>query len=406
MSNSLREHRAVEHEEDINVLINSDEDYVKYLELRIKQLEEERKRLLRKVEYYRSEIEKLLAPPLIEAYVEDLTPDGRVVVKSSSGPNLIVTVVNSVDISRLRPGSRVALNQRGSSIVEVLPDRVDPLVQLMEVIEKPSVHYSNIGGLSEQIQELREVIELPLKKPELFVELGIEPPKGVLLYGPPGCGKTLLAKAVATESNATFITLVGSELVQKYIGEGARLVRELFNYARKKAPAIVFIDEVDAIASRRLEIGTSGEREVQRTFMQLLAEIDGFKPLDKVKVIAATNRIDILDPALLRPGRLDRIIEVPLPSRSGRIEIFKIHLRKVKIKGAVDYNLLAEITEGFSGAEIKLAVIEAGYFAIREDRTYVMFQDLLKGVEKVKNKKTLRNIVYETIRHEARFIYK
>ena len=406
MSSSLRERGAVEHEEDINVLINSDEDYVKYLELRIKQLEEERKRLLRKVEYYRSEIEKLLAPPLIEAYVEDLTPDGRVVVKSSSGPNLIVTVVNSVDISRLRPGSRVALNQRGSSIVEVLPDRVDPLVQLMEVIEKPSVHYSNIGGLSEQIQELREVIELPLKKPELFVELGIEPPKGVLLYGPPGCGKTLLAKAVATESNATFITLVGSELVQKYIGEGARLVRELFNYARKKAPAIVFIDEVDAIASRRLEIGTSGEREVQRTFMQLLAEIDGFKPLDKVKVIAATNRIDILDPALLRPGRLDRIIEVPLPSRSGRIEIFKIHLRKVKIKGAVDYNLLAEITEGFSGAEIKLAVIEAGYFAIREDRTYVMFQDLLKGVEKVKNKKTLRNIVYETIRHEARFIYK
>jgi len=406
MSNSLRERGAVEHEEDINVLINSDEDYVKYLELRIKQLEEERKRLLRKVEYYRSEIEKLLAPPLIEAYVEDLTPDGRVVVKSSSGPNLIVTVVNSVDISQLRPGSRVALNQRGSSIVEVLPDRVDPLVQLMEVIEKPSVHYSDIGGLSEQIQELREVIELPLKKPELFVELGIEPPKGVLLYGPPGCGKTLLAKAVATESNATFITLVGSELVQKYIGEGARLVRELFNYARKKAPAIVFIDEVDAIASRRLEIGTSGEREVQRTFMQLLAEIDGFKPLDKVKVIAATNRIDILDPALLRPGRLDRIIEVPLPSRSGRIEIFKIHLRKVKIKGAVDYNLLAEITEGFSGAEIKLAVIEAGYFAIREDRTYVMFQDLLKGVEKVKNKKTLRNIVYETIRHEARFIYK
>jgi len=406
MSNGLREHEAVEREDDINVLIDSDEDYVKYLELRIKQLEEERKRLLRKVEYYRSEIEKLLAPPLIEAYVEDLTPDGRVVVKSSSGPNLVVTVVNGVDISRLRPGSRVALNQRGSSIVEVLPDRVDPLVQLMEVIEKPSVHYSDIGGLSEQIQELREVIELPLKKPELFAELGIEPPKGVLLYGPPGCGKTLLAKAVATESNATFITLVGSELVQKYIGEGARLVRELFNYARKKAPAIVFIDEVDAIASRRLEIGTSGEREVQRTFMQLLAEIDGFKPLDRVKVIAATNRIDILDPALLRPGRLDRIIEVPLPSKSGRIEIFKIHLRKVKIMGAVDYNLLAEITENFSGAEIKLAVVEAGYFAIREGRTYVVFQDLLKGIEKVRDKKALRNIMYETIRHEARLVYK
>jgi proteasome regulatory subunit len=405
MSNGLGDRGVVERD-DINVLINSDEDYVKYLELKIKQLEEERKRLLRKVEYYRSEIEKLLAPPLIEAYVEDLTPDGRVIVKSSSGPNLIVTIVNGVDISRLRPGSRVALNQRGSSIVEVLPDRVDPLVQLMEIVEKPSVYYSDIGGLSEQIQELREVVELPLKKPELFAELGIEPPKGVLLYGPPGCGKTLLAKAVATESNATFITLVGSELVQKYIGEGARLVRELFNYARKKAPTIVFIDEIDAIASRRLEIGTSGEREVQRTFMQLLAEIDGFKPLDRVKVIAATNRIDILDPALLRPGRLDRIIEVPLPSKSGRIEIFKIHLRRVKIKGTIDYDLLAEITEGFSGAEIKLAVVEAGYFAIREGRGYIVFQDLLKGVEKVKNKRTLRNIMYDTIRHEARLVYK
>jgi proteasome regulatory subunit len=405
MSNGLGDRGVVERD-DINVLINSDEDYVKYLELKIKQLEEERKRLLRRVEYYRSEIEKLLAPPLIEAYVEDLTPDGRVIVKSSSGPNLIVTIVNGVDISRLRPGSRVALNQRGSSIVEVLPDRVDPLVQLMEIVEKPNVYYSDIGGLSEQIQELREVVELPLKKPELFAELGIEPPKGVLLYGPPGCGKTLLAKAVATESNATFITLVGSELVQKYIGEGARLVRELFNYARKKAPTIVFIDEIDAIASRRLEIGTSGEREVQRTFMQLLAEIDGFKPLDRVKVIAATNRIDILDPALLRPGRLDRIIEVPLPSKSGRIEIFKIHLRRVKIKGAIDYDLLAEITEGFSGAEIKLAVVEAGYFAIREGRSYIVFQDLLKGVEKVKNKRTLRNIMYDTIRHEARLVYK
>ncbi|MCC6035184.1 MAG: proteasome-activating nucleotidase [Desulfurococcaceae archaeon] len=405
MSNGLGDRGVVERD-DINVLINSDEDYVKYLELKIKQLEEERKRLLRRVEYYRSEIEKLLAPPLIEAYVEDLTPDGRVIVKSSSGPNLIVTIVNGVDISRLRPGSRVALNQRGSSIVEVLPDRVDPLVQLMEIVEKPSVYYSDIGGLSEQIQELREVVELPLKKPELFAELGIEPPKGVLLYGPPGCGKTLLAKAVATESNATFITLVGSELVQKYIGEGARLVRELFNYARKKAPTIVFIDEIDAIASRRLEIGTSGEREVQRTFMQLLAEIDGFKPLDRVKVIAATNRIDILDPALLRPGRLDRIIEVPLPSKSGRVEIFKIHLRRVKIKGAIDYDLLAEITEGFSGAEIKLAVVEAGYFAIREGRSYIVFQDLLKGVEKVKNKRTLRNIMYDTIRHEARLVYK
>jgi proteasome regulatory subunit len=406
MDNNYREPEIGDGEKEISVLIGNEEDYTKYLELRVKQLEEERKKLQRKVEYYRSEIEKLLAPPLIEAYVEDLIPDGRVVVKSTSGPNLIVTVINGVDTSRLRPGCRVALNQRGSAIVDVLPDRVDPLVQLMEVVERPSVRYSDVGGLDEQIRELREVIELPLRNPDLFAELGIEPPKGVLLYGPPGCGKTLLAKAVAAESNATFIALVGSELVQKYIGEGARLVRELFNYARRKAPAIIFIDELDSIASKRLEIGTSGEREVQRTFMQLLAEIDGFKPLDRVKVIGATNRIDILDPAILRPGRLDRIIEVPLPSKKGRVEIFQVHLRKVKIKEPIDYGLLAELTEGFTGAEIKLAIVEAGYYAIRSGRTHIVLEDLLKGIEKVKNKKTLRNPVYELQGSEVKLVYK
>ncbi len=406
MSNDYGDPEISSSGKEIGVLVESEEDYTKYLELRVKQLEEERKKLLRKIEYYRSEIEKLLAPPLIEAYVEDLIPDGRVVVKSTSGPNLVVTVVNGVDTSRLRPGCRVALNQRGSAIVDILPDRADPLVQLMEVIEKPNVRYSDIGGLDEQIRELREVIELPLRNPEIFAELGIEPPKGVLLYGPPGCGKTLLAKAVAAESNATFIALVGSELVQKYIGEGARLVRELFNYARRKAPAIIFIDELDSIASRRLEIGTSGEREVQRTFMQLLAEIDGFKPLDRVKVIGATNRIDILDPAILRPGRLDRIIEVPLPSGKGRAEIFRVHLRSVKIKEPVSYDLLAELTEGFTGAEIRLAVIEAGYYAIRCGRNYVVFEDLLKGIEKVKNKKTLRNSDYELRGGEVKLVYK
>jgi proteasome regulatory subunit len=404
MNNDFRDESA-SGKEEISVLIEGDEDYVKYLELQVKRLEEERKRLLRKVEFYRREIEKLISPPLIEAYVEDILPGGKVVVKSSSGPSFIVDVTGDVDISQLHPGSRVALNQRGSAIVGILPDRVDPLVHLMEVIEKPNVRYSDIGGLDEQIRELREVIELPLKHPELFAELGIEPPKGVLLYGPPGCGKTLLAKAVATESGATFIALVGSELVQKYIGEGARLVRELFNYARKKAPAIVFIDEIDSIASRRLEIGTSGEREVQRTFMQLLAEIDGFKPLDRVKIIAATNRIDVLDPAILRPGRLDRIIEIPLPDKKGRIEIFKIHLRRVKVKEPVDYDLLAHLTEGFSGAEIKLAVTEAGYYAIRSGRAYIVLEDLLKGIEKVRNKRTLRGLSLETLRSETKLTH-
>ncbi|MEM4717488.1 MAG: proteasome-activating nucleotidase [Desulfurococcaceae archaeon] len=375
----------------LEALIENDEDYIRYLESRVKHLEEERKRLSLKIQYYRSEIEKLISPPLIEAIVEYILPGDKVVVKSTNGPNLIVQVSSEVDKSKIRPGSRVALNQRGSVIVDVLPDYPDPYIQLMEVVEKPNVRYSDIGGLDEQIREIREVIELPLKNPELFKEIGIEPPKGILLYGPPGCGKTLLAKAVANESGAVFISLVASELVQKYIGEGARLVRELFTLARKRAPAIIFIDELDAIAARRIEIGTSGEREVQRTLMQLLAEIDGFKPLDRVKIIGATNRIDILDPAILRPGRLDRIIEIPLPDRKGRTEIFKIHTRSLKIMGKLDYELLADITNGFSGAEIKLAIVEAGYTALREGRAYVAQEDIIKGVDKVKSKKNLRD---------------
>ncbi|MEM1612961.1 MAG: proteasome-activating nucleotidase [Desulfurococcaceae archaeon] len=383
-------------DKNVSTLIENDEDYVRYLETKVKYLEEERKKLLLKLEYYRSEIEKLLSPPLIEAYLEYLLTDNKAVVKSSSGPSLVVYVADTVDKSKLRPGARVALNQRGSVIVDVLPEYSDPYVQLMEVIEKPSVRYSDIGGLEEQIREIREVVELPLKHPELFEELGIEPPKGVLLYGPPGCGKTLLARAVAAESSAVFVSLVASELVQKYIGEGARIVRELFVLARRKAPAVIFIDEIDAIASKRLEIGTSGEREVQRTLMQLLAELDGFKPLDRVKVIAATNRIDILDPAILRPGRLDRIIEIPLPDRKGRIEIFKIHMRKLKVADSIDYELLAELSEGFSGAEIRLAITEAGYRALREGRRRVTLSDLISGIEKVKVKKELRGLQSQT----------
>lgn len=363
------------------------EDRIEELKMEIEILNNEQEKLRTKVSYYKSEIDKLLSPPLIEAVVEYLVDNNRAVVRSSTGPNLVVQILESVDRKALRPGARVALNQRGSAIVEVLPEYPDTYVQLMEVIEKPGVRYEDIGGLDEQIRELREVVELPLKEPQLFEELGIEPPKGVLLYGPPGTGKTLLAKAVATEANATFIAIVGSELVQKFIGEGARIVRELFQLARKKAPSIIFIDEIDAIAAKRVDIGTSGEREVQRTLMQLLAEIDGFRPLDKVKVIAATNRIDVLDPAILRPGRFDRKIEIPLPDERGRKEIFRIHTRRMKLSDDVDFDALAKMTEGFSGADIKAAVTEAGYFAIREKRKFVTFEDFVRAIKKIKEKK-------------------
>ncbi|MEM3210059.1 MAG: AAA family ATPase, partial [Saccharolobus sp.] len=284
---------------------SDDNQLVRLLEEKIKSLQIEIENLRKELNYYKAEMDKMLSPPLIEATVLDVLPDGRILVRSSSGPNLIVNVASHIDQSLIKPGRSVALNQRGSTILEVLPQKEDPIIKSMEITEKPNIHYSDIGGLNEQIRELKEVIELPLKKPEIFRELGIEPPKGVLLYGPPGTGKTLLAKAVATESNATFIHVVASEFAQKFVGEGARIVRDVFQMAKRKAPAIIFIDEIDAIGAKRLDIGTSGEREIQRTLMQLLAELDGFNPLDNVKVIAATNRIDILDPALLRPGRFD-----------------------------------------------------------------------------------------------------
>lgn len=351
-------------------------------------VESERIRYEREVRRLRSEIERLRSPPLIVGYISDVLEDGRVIVKSSTGPKFVVNTSQYLNRNDLQPGARVALNQQTLAIISVLPAPKDPMVYGFEVDEKPEVSYSDIGGLDKQIEEVREAVELPLLKPHLFEEIGIEPPKGVLLYGSPGTGKTLLAKAVAHHTNATFIRVVGSEFVQKYIGEGARLVREVFQLAKEKAPAIIFIDELDAIAAKRTGSDTSGDREVQRTLMQLLAEMDGFDPRGDVKIMGATNRIDILDPAILRPGRFDRIIEVPLPTFEGRLQIFKIHTRKMKLADDVDFNELASMTENASGADIKAIVTEAGMFAIRDERNRVTRNDFLKAVEKVLRKDT------------------
>jgi proteasome regulatory subunit len=359
------------------------------LEQRILELEAERRdwyferdRLQRETQILRSEIEKLTVPPHIEGNVTDMLEDGRAVVKSSTGPSLLVNVMKSVDVSKLIPGKRVALSQRNFAVLEVLPDSLDMYIKAMEVVETPKISYSDIGGLDYQIMEIRELVELPLLKPEVFEKVGIEPQKGVLLHGPPGCGKTLLAKAVASETKATFIKVVASELVQKYIGEGARMVRELFQLARTRAPSIVFIDEIDAVGGRRADISISGEREVQRTLLQLLSEMDGFSARGDVKIIGATNRIDLLDPALLRPGRFDRVIEIPSPDQVGRETIFKIHAAKMNVAPDVKVSELARITEGATGADIKAICTEAGMFAIRGERDTIIKGDFIKAIEK------------------------
>jgi len=346
-------------------------------------IENEKMRLDREVKSLRGEIERFRSPPLVIATVTEVLDDGRVVVKSSTGPNFVIGYSRFLDEKSLEPGVRVALNQQTFSIVHVLPSEKDPIVTGMEVEEKPDVAYEQIGGLEEQVVEIKETVELPLKKPELFVNIGIEPPKGVLLYGPPGTGKTLLAKAVAHETNATFIKIVASEFVKKYIGEGARLVRGVFELAKEKSPSIIFIDEIDAIAAKRLKSSTSGDREVQRTLMQLLAEMDGFEGRGDVGIVAATNRPDILDPALLRPGRFDRFIEVPIPNEDGRMEILKIHTRNMSLDEDVDIRHVASLSEGASGADLKAICTESGMFAIREERSTVTMNDFLDAVDKI-----------------------
>jgi proteasome regulatory subunit len=335
----------------------------------------------------RLELQKLKQPPLFTGTLIEVLENGKAIVKSSTGPSFVVVIDSSIPQDSLLPNSRVALHQRNFAILEVLPQSRDPLVRSMEIDTKPSETYADIGGLKNELLDLRETVELPLLQPELFEEVGIEPPKGVLLHGPPGSGKTLMVKAIAHETQATFIRVIGSELVQKYIGEGARLVREVFAYARDNSPSILFIDELDAIGSKRLDIATSGDREVQRTLMQLLSELDGFSPRGDVKIIGATNRVDILDPALLRPGRFDRHIEVPLPTFEERLEILKIHSRAMNIDKKVDFSQIASKMENASGADIRAITQEAGMFAIRERRSIVKSQDFEGAISKVLAKK-------------------
>lgn len=348
-------------------------------------LENENLRLDREVKSLKSEISRFRTPPLVIATISEILEDNQVVVKSTTGPSFLLKYGDK-DANKVEIGARVALNQQTFTIVDIITSEKDPLVSGMEIDEVPDISYDKIGGLKEQIRETVETVELPLKNPKIFEDVGITPPKGVLFYGPPGTGKTLLAKAVAHETNATFIKIVASEFVKKYIGEGSRLVRGVFELAKEKAPAIIFIDEIDAIAAKRLQGSTSGDREVQRTLMQLLAEMDGFESRGNVGIIAATNRPDILDPALIRPGRFDRIIEVPVPDEEGKLEILKIHTKNMTLDPDVDLRNIAANAKSASGADLKSICTEAGMFAIREEHYSVSAKNFEDALDKVMNK--------------------
>ena len=355
-------------------------------------IENQKLKFEREARKLRSELERLRVGPMIVGTIVDVLDENRVIVKSSTGPRFVVNLSQFIE-EEIKPGAQVGLNQQSFAVMCVLPSPRDPAVFGMEIEEAPDVRFSQIGGLETQISEIREIVELPLKRPDLFTAVGIEPPKGVLLHGPPGTGKTILAKAVAQSTDATFLRVVGSEFVQKYIGEGARLVRELFELAKSKSPAIIFIDELDAIGARRMDGATSGDREVQRTLMQILAEMDGFDARGEVKLIAATNRLDMLDPALLRPGRFDRIIEIPMPGREAREAILKIHTSGMSLDEDVNLKLISDMAEGSSGADLKSVSTEAGMYAIREERKIVYQSDFEGAAIKILHKE--RNHISE-----------
>ncbi|NXV69304.1 PRS10 protein, partial [Molothrus ater] len=389
----------------------------KEIDGRLKELREQLKELTKQYEKSENDLKALQSVGQIVGEVLKQLTEEKFIVKATNGPRYVVGCRRQLDKSKLKPGTRVALDMTTLTIMRYLPREVDPLVYNMSHEDPGDVSYSEIGGLSEQIRELREVIELPLTNPELFQRVGIIPPKGCLLYGPPGTGKTLLARAVASQLDCNFLKVcngaaptplgsvcspasssscvlpkvVSSSIVDKYIGESARLIREMFNYARDHQPCIIFMDEIDAIGGRRFSEGTSADREIQRTLMELLNQMDGFDTLHRVKMIMATNRPDTLDPALLRPGRLDRKIHIDLPNEQARLDILKIHAGPITKHGEIDYEAIVKLSDGFNGADLRNVCTEAGMFAIRADHDFVVQEDFMKAVRKVADSKKLES---------------
>jgi len=362
----------------------------------LQRLKARRNDLNAKVRMLREELHQLQEPGSYVGEVVKQMGQKKVLVKMNPEGKYVVDLDKDLEgrISELGPNTRVALRNDSHTLHKILPTRVDPLVSLMKVEAVPDSTYDMIGGLEKQVIEIKEVIELPIKHPELFESLGVAQPKGVLLYGPPGTGKTLLARAVAHHTDCTFIRVSGAELVQKYIGEGSRMVRELFVMAREAAPSIIFMDEIDSIGQSRGGGGGGGggDSEVQRTMLELLNQLDGFEPAQNIKVIMATNRIDILDAALLRPGRIDRKIEFPNPNVENRVSIITIHSRRMNLLRNIDLRIVAEKLINASGAECKAVCTEAGMFALRERRVHVTQEDFEMAVSKVMKKDGEQNM--------------
>eukprot|EP01027_Heterolobosea_sp_BB2_P000706 GEZU01001040.1.p1 GENE.GEZU01001040.1~~GEZU01001040.1.p1 ORF type:complete len:420 (+),score=135.10 GEZU01001040.1:103-1362(+) len=368
---------------DLYTLLKTIQREIEFLEIQEEYIKDEQKNLKRELLRAKEEVKRIQSVPLVIGQFLEMVDQNTGIVGSTTGSSYYVRILSTIDREQLKPSSSVALHRHSNALVDVLPPESDSSISLLSAQEIPDVSYSDIGGLDIQKQEIREAVELPLTHFDLYKQIGIDPPRGVLLYGPPGTGKTMLAKAVAHHTTASFIRVVGSEFVQKYLGEGPRMVRDVFRLARENSPCIVFIDEVDSIATKRFDAQTGADREVQRILLELLNQMDGFDQTTNVKVIMATNRWDTLDPALLRPGRLDRKIEFPLPDRRQKRLVFQVCTSKMNLGDDVDLEDYVSRPDKISNAEIAAICQEAGMQAVRKNRYVITAKDFEKGYKSI-----------------------
>jgi len=383
---------AVEEEADLYRDMKALEAQLGFVELQEEYLKDEMRHLQRELLRAKEEITRIQSVPLVIGQFNEMIDANYGIVSSTAGSSYYVRILSTLDRELLKPNTSIALHRHSHSVVDILPPESDSTVQLMA--EKPDVTYKDIGGMDIQKQEVREAIELPLIQHHLYTQIGIDPPRGVLLYGPPGTGKTMMAKAVANATSATFISMVGSEFVQKYLGEGPRMVRDVFRLAKENSPCIVFIDEVDAIATKRFDAQTGADREVQRILLELLNQMDGFDQTTNVKCIMATNRADTLDPALLRPGRLDRKIEFAQPDRRQKRMVFQAATSLMNLSDEVDLEDYVNRSEKISHADVASICAEAGLQAVRENRYVVLPKDFDQAYKKAVNNREKELLFY------------